>query len=100
MLSTNKGIEMQNKREGANHWQNKLREEDVRWMRKHYNPTKMSKTSLAEKFGVQLSTISRILSGDSWKHVKVENKFISRTSRLVSKFSEDTNYVMFSDELL
>ena len=91
---------MKNGREGGNHWQNKLREEDVRWMRKHYNPTKMSKTSLADKYGVQLSTISRILSGESWKHVKVENKFASRTCKFIDKFTADTKYDLFPEDLL
>jgi len=91
---------MKNGREGGNHWQNKLREEDVRWMRKHYNPTKMSKTSLADKYGVQLSTISRILSGESWKHVKVENKFASRTCKFIDKFTADTKYDLFFEDLL
>ena len=91
---------MKNGREGGNHWQNKLREEDVRWMRKYYNPTKMSKTSLADKYGVQLSTISRILSGESWKHVKVENKFASRTCKFIDKFTADTKYDLFPEDLL
>ena len=60
---------------GERHWQNKLSENDVRWIRRNWNPTKMSKTSLAEKYGVQLSTISRIISGESWRHVKATNKY-------------------------
>lgn len=70
---------------GERHWQNKLSENDVRWIRRNWNPTKMSKTSLAEKYGVQLSTISRILSGESWRHVKATNKYTKEFDFLEKK---------------
>ena len=74
---------------GERHWQNKLSENDVRWIRRNWNPNKMSKTSLAEKYGVQLSTISRIISGESWRHVKATNKYTKEFDFLErkSKFS-------------
>ena len=83
---------MSNGREGTNHWQNKLTEEDVRWIRRNYNPTKMSKTSLAQKYGVQLSTISRILTGESWKHVKVTNIYSREIRQITERLGKQTKY--------
>ena len=91
---------MKNQREGVNHWQNKLSEKDVRWMRRNYDPSKMSKTSLAKKYGVQLSTITRILNGESWKHVKVENKFSTVIKKVSAKLNKDTQYNIGSFDVL
>ena len=87
-------------REGVNHWQNKLSEKDVRWIRRNYDPSKMSKTTLAKKYGVQLSTITRILNGESWKHVKVENKFSTVIKRVSSNLNNKLEYKMGSFDVL
>lgn len=50
----------------------KLTEEDVRYMRNNYIPKdkEFGCCALARKFGVSHPTVSRILSGESWKHVE------------------------------
>ena len=49
----------------------KLTEDDVRFIRKHYNPdtTDFNQKTLAEKFGVEKCTISQIVHRKTWKHV-------------------------------
>lgn len=56
---------------GENHALSKLTEDDVRFIRKHYNPdtTDFNQQALAEKFGVKKPTISKIVHRKTWKHV-------------------------------
>ena len=56
---------------GENHTLSKLTEDDVRFIRKHYNPdtTDFNQKTLAEKFGVEKCTISQIVHRKTWKHV-------------------------------
>lgn len=56
---------------GENHASSKLTEDDVRFIRKHYNPdiTDFNLQALAEKFGVKKPTINKIVHRKAWKHV-------------------------------
>lgn len=49
----------------------KLVEEDVIFIRKHYNPKdkRYTQNALAKKFGVSKMTIKNIVQGKSWKNV-------------------------------
>lgn len=56
---------------GENNASSKLTEDDVSFIRKHYNPdtTDFNQKALAEKFGVSQPAISKIVHRKRWKHV-------------------------------
>ena len=57
---------------GENHPNHKLTEDDVRFIRKHYQPRskEFGVRALARKFGVTICPIRRVINGEGWKHVK------------------------------
>jgi hypothetical protein len=54
---------------GECHGQAKLTEEKVRLILRRYATKKISQTELAAEFGVRQESISRIVTGKSWKHI-------------------------------
>jgi len=62
---------------GANHprYSAKLTSKDVEEARDLYWSKQMSQTQLGKKYGVHSATISRIVRGESWNHIPLENKY-------------------------
>lgn len=56
-------------RYGEQHYGAKLTENTVQQIRKTYKPGQVSYSQLAERYNVNKSTISRLLSGQTWKHL-------------------------------
>jgi hypothetical protein len=56
-------------RRGSEHWMSKLEDEDIREIRRLRKQGRQVK-EIAKQYGVSGPTISNILSGKVWKHVK------------------------------
>lgn len=56
-------------RHGEQHYGAKLTDKAVQQIRKTYQPGQVSYSQLAETYNVNKSTISRLLSGHTWKHL-------------------------------
>lgn len=54
---------------GSRHYETHLSEADVRQIRRDYVPRKTPARILAQRYGVSREAISRIVNGDTWKHV-------------------------------
>ncbi|MFC9935344.1 hypothetical protein [Glutamicibacter sp. NPDC127525] len=54
---------------GEQHYSAKLTDQKVQLIRDTYKPGEVSYTDLAESYGVNKSTISRIIAGTTWKHL-------------------------------
>lgn len=52
-------------------YNSKLTEAKVKTIKKSLNAGRKTKTSIAEKYGVSITQINRIASGENWGHVKV-----------------------------
>ncbi len=63
---------------GSNNGRAKLTVEDVRFIRENF--TRIATRVLANKFGVTVSTISRVIRGDSWTNIPFD-KIRRRTGR-------------------
>jgi len=73
-------VMMNSRARGSNHYLSKLTEEDVSFIRKVYykfynklTPMpkgKMSSKQLVDKFNCTIDTISKIVNGKTWKHIK------------------------------
>ena len=71
---------MHNRPRGSNHYLSKLTEEDVKFIRKVYFRVvnkftaipkgKMNSKQLEDKFNCDKTTILRVASGKTWKHIK------------------------------
>lgn len=57
---------------GENHYLNKLTNNDVIAIKKEYLNSKPSYASVARKYKVNYNTISDIVKGITWKHIKIE----------------------------
>ncbi|MGP9527092.1 hypothetical protein [Glutamicibacter sp. AOP5-A2-18] len=55
---------------GEQHYRAKLTDKTVHLIRKTYSPGQIGYAQLAERHGVSQSTISRIITGATWKHLQ------------------------------
>ena len=54
---------------GENHWASKVSAAQVLEMRRLYEPFKMGYEKLGIMFGITVSTVHKIVSGQNWKHI-------------------------------
>lgn len=59
-------------RYGENHGRSKLREDQVRDIHYLYNTGNLTQQEIATELGVNQRTVSNIVNGKSWKHLKLD----------------------------